>query len=276
MAPKVSRVKQLASSIFRGKFKRPELEVASTSTASHSSTGGPGTTMFNTTAQGSNASAHYGRPTTPTAVDDLNAGPSGGTGSSFSSPMVGDGDTAPAFHNTLLSEAAAPDHVGVPLAHDSNASPSHYGDVDVVSANRSVVWSLLFILESVDQYITVLPAPSKAYYFPPSPKADGSPDRVKDFHLNKRHRKLATAVAIIGASSRESSTVTACSTEISFPTETGGYPTITLRVAQNQVVPVAEKKELQGLVDVLVKEVLTCDKSIWDIRAGTFSHNIVS
>jgi len=224
--------------------------------------------MFNTTAQGSNASPHYERPNTPAAAHDLNAGPPDGTGGSFSSPMVGDGAIAPAFHNTLLSGA------GAPLAHDSNASPSHYGDTDVVFAIRSAVWSSLFMLESVDQRISVPPAQSEAYYFPHSPKADDSSDRVQDFHLNKRHRKLATAVAIIGASSPDSST--ACSTEILFPTETGGYPTITLRVAQNQVVPVAEKKELQDLVDVLVKEVLKCDKSIWDVREGTFSRNIVS
>jgi len=224
--------------------------------------------MFNTTTHGSNASSHYEGPNTPAAAHNLNAGPSGGTGGSFSSLMVGDGATPLAFNNTLLSGASAP------LAHGSNASPSHYGDTDVVSANCSVVWSSLFMLESVDQYISVPSAPSEAYYFPPSPKADDSSDRAQNFHLNKRHQKLATTVAIIGASSPESSTT--CSTEILFPKETGGYPTITLRVAQNQVVPVAEKKELQDLVDVLVKEVLKCDKSIWDLREGTFSCNIVS
>jgi len=264
MPLKSSRFKRLARSIFRDKSKRPELEVASTGTASDSSTfaGGPGTTIFNTTAR-ANASTHYEMPNIPAAAHDLNAGPSSGTGSS---PMVGDGGTAPAFHDTLLSGAAAA------LAHDSNASPSCYEDIAVVSTN---MWSSLFVLESVKQYISAQPAPSKGY-LSPSPKAGNSPDTVKHFKLNKCHRKLTTTVAIIGASSPESSTITACSTEILFPTETGGYPTITLCVAQNQVVPVAEKKELQDLVDVLVKEVLKCDKLTWDIQEGTFSRNIVS
>ena len=41
-----------------------------------------------------------------------------------------------------------------------------------------------------------------------------------------------------------------CSTEISSPTDTG-YPTVTLRVAQNQ--------GLHSLVDALVEEFFACD-----------------
>lgn len=106
----------------------------------------------------------------------------------------------------------------------------------------SAVWSSLFILESANRYI-------------PASKLREHPQ------TKKRHETLANAVALIGASSSNSKTDTACTIEILSLNAT--HPAITLRLAQNQVVSMADKEDLQDLVDILVQNVLECDERIW-------------
>jgi hypothetical protein len=50
---------------------------------------------------------------------------------------------------------------------------------------------------------------------------------------HKQHQKVASALAFIGATSSDAKTVTACSFEVSFPSDSNRTAVI-LRVAQNQ------------------------------------------
>jgi hypothetical protein len=133
----------------------------------------------------------------------------------------------------------------------SNAQSSCFLEVIMTtSLPNSGIWSSLFTLESTSQYAE----PSKTYNSLPRGATGGPPK------LHKRHQTLAAAVAIIGASSPESNTVTACSTEISFPT-------VILRIAQNQVVDQNELRRLQDLVDVVIQEVQGRDID-WAVKSG--------
>jgi hypothetical protein len=99
-------------------------------------------------------------------------------------------------------------------------------------------------------------------------------DDVRYRILGKRQQKLCTSIAIIGASSPDSQTVTACCAEV-FSHEQESNPevspmNIVLRLAQNRAIPVAEKLEFQNLVDGLVREVSSMDKAVWSDKTSTF------
>ena len=85
-----------------------------------------------------------------------------------------------------------------------------------------------------------------------------------------RHQKLASGLALIGASSPDAKTVTACSVEVTY-SEGSNDPEVVLRIAQNKLVDEKEKSNLQSLVDELVTEVSAKDKRVWNTKDGAFS-----
>jgi hypothetical protein len=185
-------------------------------------------------------------------------------------PTVGDDGVAQAFGDGIISVTA--DSSASSLAHhvqslstprDLNSS-SCPEDANVVPPRVWGIWSSLFTIESTAQYVSSPLEPSKRYNPLTNPKL-GDPDEEKHFMLSKRHQTLATAVAIIGASSPDSRTATACSTEITLPTSNVAGATVILRIAQNQVV---HTEELQKLLDIVVQEVLCCDQTLWATREG--------
>jgi len=56
----------------------------------------------------------------------------------------------------------------------------------------------------------------------------------KQVKLHKWHQKVASVLALIGATSSDAKTVTACSAEVSYPSDSN-HTVIILRVAQNQL-----------------------------------------
>jgi hypothetical protein len=86
-----------------------------------------------------------------------------------------------------------------------------------------------------------------------------------------RHQKLASGLALIGASSADAKTVTACSVEVTYPVSTSNNPVVILRMAQNKPVDEKEKLNLQSLVNELVSHVSEFDKSVWKNKDGAFS-----
>ena len=76
-----------------------------------------------------------------------------------------------------------------------------------------------------------------------------------------RLQKLASGLALIGASSPDAETVTACSFEMTYP-EGSNDPVVTLRIAQNKLVDQKERSKLQSMVDELVREVSAKDKRV--------------
>jgi hypothetical protein len=82
--------------------------------------------------------------------------------------------------------------------------------------------------------------------------------------IHRRHQKLASALALIGANSPD---VTACSVEVSYPNGSGG-PKVILRVAQNKGVDEAELAKLQSLVDGLVREINVQRPNVWTVKDG--------
>jgi hypothetical protein len=82
--------------------------------------------------------------------------------------------------------------------------------------------------------------------------------------------KLAAAVACIGASSPESKTVTACSTEIWFLPESE-QPVITLRIAQNRIIPDGEMERIRKLLQVLGGEIVKYNAEEWNVTESMSS-----
>jgi hypothetical protein len=121
----------------------------------------------------------------------------------------------------------------------------------------SSIWSSLITLQSVLPYTSIKQEPSQTF-FPPS----ATPI------THERHQKLASAVAFIGATSPDSKTVTACSSEISSP-DKDERRVVALRIAQNQPITAAEMTRFRDLLKVLVDEVLSCNVD-WNIKEGLF------
>lgn len=122
----------------------------------------------------------------------------------------------------------------------------------------SALWSSLRTLELTRQLTSTHEDPAKFYH-------TSFPGHHSDKKVHKRHQKLATALAHIGASSPDAKTVTACSVEVSYP---NGNPTpmVILRIAQNNLVGGEELAKLQTLVDDLVQE-------IWMQQASLLADN---
>jgi hypothetical protein len=127
----------------------------------------------------------------------------------------------------------------------------------------SAIWSSLITLQSVCPYASIKQEPSQTF-FPLS----NTPTTSKELRMNKHHQKLAAAIAFIGATSPDSKTVTACSSEISFPNE-NEQQAVTLRIAQNQPIAAAEMERFRDLLKVLVNDVLSCNVD-WNIKKGLF------
>jgi hypothetical protein len=132
--------------------------------------------------------------------------------------------------------------------------------------NDSAIWSSLRTLKLTRQFTSAHVEPSKAYhaYIP-----GGDTDKV----IHRHHQKLASALALIGANSPDTKSVTACSVEVSYPNgsdgpEGSGGPEVILRVAQNKGVDEAELAKLQSLVDGLVRKINMQRPNVWTIRDG--------
>jgi hypothetical protein len=93
--------------------------------------------------------------------------------------------------------------------------------------------------------------------------------RTKNITCDIR-KLLAFGLALIGASSPDAKTVTACFVEVTYP-EGSNDPVVILRMAQNKPVDEREKLNLQSLVDDLVTNVSAKDKSVWNKKDGAFS-----
>jgi hypothetical protein len=138
-----------------------------------------------------------------------------------------------------------------------------------LSQDHSATWSSLSTLESILSHASVPKEHPNAYFSYSERPTD--PHRTKEFrlNLNKRHQKLATAVALIGASSPESKTVTACCIEVLFRKDVE-QPAITLRIAQNQPIVAAEMEGFQQLLNMLIGEVLHHEQGVWNVEESMF------
>jgi len=138
-----------------------------------------------------------------------------------------------------------------------------------MSTEHSALWSALRTLELTRQFTSARVEAAKAYH----------PDKT----IHRRHQKLASALALIGASSPDAKTVTACSVEVSFlkgndelegnddPVGSdgpGGDPAVVLRLAQNKRIVNAELAKLQSLVDNLVREICMQQPDVWAVKDG--------
>ena len=130
------------------------------------------------------------------------------------------------------------------------------------SKNYSALWSSLRTLEMTNQFVSTSVEPTKVYN-----TFYGDHDDKK---VCMRHQKLASGLALIGASSPDAKTVTACSVEVTY-SEGSNDPEVVLRIAQNKLVDEKEKSNLQSLVDELVTEVSAKDKRVWNTKDGAFS-----
>jgi hypothetical protein len=140
-----------------------------------------------------------------------------------------------------------------------------------LAPNHSAIWSSLFTLDTIRPFTTAKQDPALSYH----PLTDEILPDQKQLILNRRHTKLATAVAWIGASSPESKTVTACSSEVKFPKD-NEPPVITLRIAQNQPITDAEMENFRGLLKVLIEEIQKCNADEWNVKESTFSTSMCS
>ena len=132
------------------------------------------------------------------------------------------------------------------------------------SKNYSALWSSLRTLEMTNQFVSTSVEPAKVYN-----TFYGNHDDKK---VCMRHQKLASGLALIGASSPDAKTVTACSVEVTYPELEGSNDLdVVLRIAQNKLVDEKEKSNLQSLVDELVTEVSAKDKRVWNTKDGAFS-----
>jgi hypothetical protein len=150
-----------------------------------------------------------------------------------------------------------------------------------MSTEHSALWSALRTVELTRQFTSARVEAAKAYHTNvPGKTLD---DANKTVH--RRHQKLTSALALIGASSPDVNTVTACSIEVSFlkgndelegsddPVGSdgpGGDLAVVLRLAQNKSIVGAELAKLQSLVDNLVKEIHMQQQDVWAIKDGAF------
>jgi hypothetical protein len=148
-----------------------------------------------------------------------------------------------------------------------------------MSTEHSTLWSALRTLELTRQFTSARVEAAKAYHTNVPGKTLGDADKT----IHQRHRMLASALALIGASSPDAKTVTACSVEVSFlkgndelessddPVGSdgpGGDPAVVLRLAQNKRIVGAELAKLQSLVDDLVEEIHMQQPNVWAVKDG--------
>jgi hypothetical protein len=144
-----------------------------------------------------------------------------------------------------------------------------------MSTEHSALWSALHTLELTRQFTSPRVEAAKAYHTNIPGKNFDDADQA--IHL--RHQKLASAVALIGASSPDAKTVTACSVEVSFlksnddpegSDDPGGSdkPVVVLRLAQNKGIVEAELAKLQSLVDDLMQEICMQKPNVWAVKDG--------
>jgi hypothetical protein len=141
-----------------------------------------------------------------------------------------------------------------------------------MSTEHSALWSALRTLELTRQFTSPRVEAAKAY--PTNIPGKNFDDAGKAITIHRRHQKLASAVALIGASSSDVKTVTACSVEVSFlksnddPEGSGDpgckdKPIVILRLAQNKGIVEAELVKLKSLVDDLVREICIQKPNVW-------------
>jgi hypothetical protein len=138
------------------------------------------------------------------------------------------------------------------------------------AVNHSAIWSSLFTLDTVRPFTSIVKDTAHTY----NPLTILNLDQ-KQSRLNKRHHKLATAVACIGASTPESKTVTACSAEVWFLPESE-QPIITLRIAQNRMIPDYEMGKIRKLLHGVTQEIVKYSAEEWNIREGMSSFSFWS
>jgi hypothetical protein len=134
---------------------------------------------------------------------------------------------------------------------------------DSENLNYSALWSSLRTLELTNQFTTTSVEPAKSY-------ETFYGDYKEDQKHHMRHKKLASGLALINATSPDAKTVTACSVEVTY-TEDSDDPVFILRIAHNKLVNEKERSELQSLVDELVSKISAHDKSVWNDKQGAFS-----
>jgi hypothetical protein len=105
-----------------------------------------------------------------------------------------------------------------------------------------------------------------AYNSEPHFFGDNQEPEVK---LHKRHQKVASALAFIGATSSYATTVTACSAEVSYPSDSNRMVVI-LRVAQNQRMQGSDISNLQNLAVDLMKEISRHEQDVWADKKSAF------
>lgn len=131
----------------------------------------------------------------------------------------------------------------------------------IMSTKYSALWSSLRTLELISPFTSIRVDPPVAYE---TPFFGG-----KEVRLYKRHQKVASALALIGATSSDVQTVTACSAEVSYPSNSS-CTVVILRVAQNQRMPGREIFKLQDLVDGLMAEISRHEQNVWADRKSAF------
>jgi hypothetical protein len=130
-----------------------------------------------------------------------------------------------------------------------------------MSPKYSALWSSLHTLEFTSQLTSIPVDPPVAY------KTHVFGDTMVKHH--KQHQKVASALAFIGATSSDAKTVTACSSEVSFPSDSNRTAVI-LRVAQNQWIQGRDMSELQNLVDGLMGEISRHEPDVWTDKKSAF------
>ena len=149
-----------------------------------------------------------------------------------------------------------------------------------MSTEHSALWSALRTLELTRQFTLPRVEAAKTYH-------TNIPGNDADKAIHRCHQKLASAVALIGASSSDAKTVAACSVEVSFlksnddpegSDDPGGSddpmaggsdkPVVILRLAQNKGIVEAELAKLQSLVDDLVQEICIQKPNFWAVKDG--------
>ena len=81
-----------------------------------------------------------------------------------------------------------------------------------MSTEHSALWSALRTLELTRQFTSARVEAAKAYH----PNVPGKTLDDADKTIHRHHQKLASALALIGASSPDAKIVTACSVKVSF------------------------------------------------------------
>ncbi|KIM83277.1 hypothetical protein PILCRDRAFT_7235 [Piloderma croceum F 1598] len=145
-----------------------------------------------------------------------------------------------------------------------------------MSSRYSALWSSLRTLELTSQFTSIPVDPPVAYettFFCDNKqvKLHIKTERLSSFYwadygrlvkLHKRHQKVASALALIGATSSDAKTVTACSAEVSYASDSN-HTVIILRVAQNQRMQGRDISKLQNLVDGLLGEISRHEQDVW-------------